>query len=1255
MHPLSKFAFVGAVAGLVGCHQVPPSPQYVPTKPAASVKTEEGRVINTGDRPAVLELDTPVCAGRRLVFPVKLPANRALIVKTGRGEENLTVINRGDFIQWDHRDSTGQSTKKVYPWDTGNYYPNGRIRESFAYTKNMLDWNNYFMNTCRLDIARDFFPVTLEVQNGKCRWYLNHVLLQECDSSADLYGRKLRITLPPGGEMMKPEVAGLADSRGRFLPVDLGGRYNAVNASPGNSREIDGIPFEISPAGPDGRNSIDVGKSWFREGFMTDNEMSHSGSFGGRWSGALGGSPARIQFRVPNRQFTAIYLLASCVRSPERVPRVTAQFFRTGSGFPKNFPAEVISEKDGLQVVRIPVSPGMLQEFSDRDVIELELTGDVHVYRAYPDPLHYSMHGGGIPSGVQIYAMTLETAPVEVFFEPEEFGNVWVEPVKPSYRVKLRNTTAQPRKVKLTLNTESFDRSEKQNLSQTLEVPADSEIITRFDLPLNKFGWHRVSLDADGQKFDRSLAFLRGREYSARPIDARGFMFGYWNWRGSHLTLNNRDSLFLLGKLGMESVSHNGSTMLGHEVEDVVRRFGMKNFWAYERGPRTATQIGEIPEMLRNGLLGKSQVTEPAYVNIFAEPGGIGTEGNLPEFFGEKENVMTPEQQERFNTYKKTVIAAASEIRKLTPGVKILMPWGDPMFTVPFLKDPETRYLFDGIAFDAGYFDRLPEQQLHQCSLNRMYQFTSYWNKYRKDKPFMITVEGPCLAQVAPGALTEEQFASHMVRSAMILASYGINRQFSLTGPSDCASYWGEQHYGGGLFSRISGVNPHVAYAAAGTMIRHLRHMEFVKWVPTGSLSTYCLQFKDSRDGKIMHVLWTVRGKRPLSVNGRNVQVYDSMDNLMSSPVVSQMPIYVYAGENALKFGAPDHSDTALGKHRVLLGNPAELFPRQSQDTDPEYLESFPDAIRRFPAAMTLEKRPDGLAVTLPPQAVDRGTMPYYTTLTPGKPVVIPGKAKYLTMEVSANSDWGRIVYVLRDAKGEKWISVGATGVWNCDDTPGASSFNFDGKRLVRFELPSNLPWDNFREMGTTWWGATGGDRIVNLPLTLEKIFVERRAKAIYVNSLEPANPSPVILGNLYAEYESPEMMKPQPTVQMPPPPVSAAPLNPIAELAGKAVLPPSEIIRVDPPDHYYDGTRGVFHFREMPQAAFYDVYLSRSPDGANALKLGSQLRKSGTTVNGFLPDTDFYAFVVWYNRKGQSSTPSKPFRFKLQDNFGNK
>ncbi|MCK5749235.1 MAG: hypothetical protein KAH44_23685, partial [Oricola sp.] len=241
-------------------------------------------------------------------------------------------------------------------------------------------------------------------------------------------------------------------------------------------------------------------------------------------------------------------------------------------------------------------------------------------------------------------------------------------------------------------------------------------------------------------------------------------------------------------------------------------------------------------------------------------------------------------------------------------------------------------------------------------------------------------------------------------------------------------------------------------------------------------------------------------------------------------------------------------------------------------------------------------------------------------------------------------------------AKGERWISVGTKDTFNNDDTPNASFFNFDGRRLVRFELPANLPWDHFREMGSTWWGAYDGDKVVDLPLTIEKIYIERRPQAIYVTRLEPTDPAPVVLGHLYAEYASASLMQaPPPAITMPAPPTVAEPYNPLLDLATTAALPASTIEKVTEPEHYYDGTRGHFHFKEMPEAVKYDIYLSLTADGANAIKLGSALKTSGALVRGFLANTDFYAFVVYTDGAGRHSHPSPAFKLNLQDKFANK
>ena len=101
--------------------------------------------------------------------------------------------------------------------------------------------------------------------------------------------------------------------------------------------------------------------------------------------------------------------------------------------------------------------------------------------------------------------------------------------------------------------------------------------------------------------------------------------------------------------------------------------------------------------------------------------------------------------------------------------------------------------------------------------------------------------------------------------------------------------------------------------------------------------------------------------------------------------------------------------------------------------------------------------------------------------------------------------------------------------------------------------------------------------------------------------------------------------------------------------------LPPTEILKVSDPIYHYDGTRGDFHFKEIPGAVQYEIWLSRTPDGANALCLGKNIKKSGTLVKGFIAHTDFYAFITYRDKNGNWSKPSAPFKLNMQDKFAEK
>ena len=440
-----------------------------------------------------------------------------------------------------------------------------------------------------------------------------------------------------------------------------------------------------------------------------------------------------------------------------------------------------------------------------------------------------------------------------------------------------------------------------------------------------------------------------------------------------------------------------------------------------------------------------------------------------------------------------------------------------------------------------------------------------------------------------------------------------------------------------------------------------------------GSKSAYCENFRDHKTGRLFRAIWTVRGTREFVFPCRpgKLEVYDPMDNVVEAEArdgkavvtVGQMPYFVFCADDCVPVaGAFDHSDSALAPGAVALGNLADSFGSQTADADDLYLDTMPEYIRRFPATMDVKavdtERGKALSVGLPPQKIDRMLMPYYTCLKMKKPVAIPGKAEFLRLDVKAASDWGRVVFQVRDAANKVFYSCGRKGTWNADDMEGQSFFNFDGWRTLRIELPSNAPWDGFREKGFMTWGSTDKLAEVKLPLAIEKVFVERRAGVMYGNTyVKLEREVPVLLGNLYAEYAAEEHKTAAyaklSNLRAPTFPEGSLP-NPIAELEKAGTLAPGKITAVKDPETWFNGTNGEFEFELPKEAVSWDVYLSLYPNGKGALKQAANLRKSPAHVAGFLADTTFYAFVVWRDKAGNASKPSPAFKFRLEDHFAN-
>ena len=1123
--------------------------------------------------------------GTRISMNVQVPPKGSVCLKTGRYDEEFSV----------HLPDTGKNGYQFYARSPDfehrrdSYFTKGGTAKVDPSWPEVVRKVSEKYQAIATNSPNQRATIAVELRGNRARYLFDGRVIEDWEPTVDMAGTEPSIILPPNGILIDSKITKLPEFDSRFTPIDLSYRFNATGIDSGkkpvrfknNSVTVGRVPFELDAAEDSKCDNLDVGKSWVREGSIISMEEPGWGAFGGRWKGVLNDNPLRLQFRLPNIPITAIHLLAVSDSDESSIQRLTAQFYRPLSGFPASFrsgrvPASKeksslpsVKDKNGnrFYLVTIPLDPSKIESFRDQNTLEVELTKDTQIYSCYPDPCFVSEHGAGLPSAVHVVAMTLESPAVEVSFDPCTKGSIWLEREKPAYDVALTSKVQEPTTVSLKLTTKAYGCSNAIVQTATVALGPNQTKTYRFTIDSKRFGHHTATLSVttphSSQEYNRTFAFIRNRERWLRDYDVPGHMFGYWNWNGGHGTPDEETELELMGKLGMESTSR-GISDQDPRIVKAAKRNAIRSYWSM--GDAVLRNYSKDPEKSKQNLRARwcsfnsnrfdKSSHVPIYGHLWAEPSGLGTDGIGPEFYGGEPLPPAYGHEKQFTNMVKVATESIKIARELSPLTKMLLVWGDPGFVVPFLQaDGELAQMIDGFAFDTGFFDRLPEQQLHQCSLHRMYLFKYYWNKVRKDKPFMFSVEGPCISRVAPGSMSEEEQANHIIRASLILSAYGINHQFSIASIAACEDYWGEQHYGGGLLTRLPELNPHLSCSAVATHVRNMRHMVFKDYLDCGTPMVYALRYEDARNKKPMIVVWSLRGQADLAFQlkpGMTLRTYDSMDNSeiiradrdgKAIVRVGQAPMYVYGANNkdmAIALQGCDHSDSLPTKHTRKLCTVADTFTTQRQDNDDAYVHSFAEIMHRFPAKMDVATTNlptgKGLAITLPKQEKGRGLMPHYTTLVPSKPILIPGKAASLAVKTYAEGDWGRIVYVLRDAKGEQWISVGTKNEWNCDDPRGDSTFNFNGWRYVRIPLPANAPFDHYRESTSTTWGAVEktGDRIVDLPLSIEKIFIERRENILYVNEPIKLEPSPVILTDILAEYDSPEDVAAPASVEVP-------------------------------------------------------------------------------------------------------------------------
>ena len=1192
-----------------------------------------------------------------------------------------------------------------------------------AYSQFLPGWPEAFRASIEHDMSRlserddKFVAVRVDFAAGHLRVWVDDRLIATKDAPELDPTGAARLELSQGAQLASYRAAPLSPHDDRFLTLPITGYANArgflggVALDPGSlpaagkTVRVQGVPFVFAGVDQEGLDHLDIGESLFRQANGTDYIATN----GYRWVGSAWRDPARIQLRFANGQYDSLYLVAASDGEKDSLPLVTAQFFRPNAGYPERFEARVplatatssgatrlgVRLENGkpvnLWLIKLALDPGRLSSFADLDVLEMELTKKVHLFRSYPDPYTYDYYQGGPPSGVHVYAATLGRVPVGFSFDPDKFGHVWTAPAVPSYTATLTNNLTAAERGTLTVTTRSYDGTETTVSQKPVSLAAGGGAKIAFVFPVKLNGTHDVTatLAIAGISWTekRSLARLAPDTRSAKWEEGKGALFGYWSFHGGHYTPK--------GALIREVMTDAGARSSIHGSVPAADEPAMKHWapspsgawsvapqtWASEQPVDPAKRAAFKAQVIKNYSDEWSQVPEdlrPDFVAFFPEPSISQrlTNGFYPSYWGEPDYALSPYEKDRVRMFRATAEIAAEAVKEKWPNLKILIPWGDPLFAVPLLRDGIGKNVIDGSAIDIPAFERMPEMQFHQLTPNRVYVLRKEYERAGIANPTLTYVEG-IVAPTHEAALSWREQMDIYNRWSLLAMSYGITRFYAGWNAYDLGSYYGAEHYGNvGIQRRIPYCDPKPAYAAFATMTDKLNQANYDGWLPTGSLSTYCLRFKGPRG--MVYALWTLRGKRPVRLTlkaGRSATVTDAMNNAKAltgesvTVLTSPSVIYVTDAEVAAAVvGAADNSDSAPPDTALPVADLGDGSWQFNAECDEAYEQSN-FGIQRYQGNFTASFASDAvhgkvLQSRLEKQDKVHEMMPWYRNLAPAKPIELRGAPSHLALWVRGSSDWGRVVYTLRDADGEKWVSVGQKDDWNNDDTHSWTSFNFDGWRYLRFELPGHLGYDNFREHGTTWWGSYGGGStagrgIVDLPLTLENIKVEQRSHVLYVNDVQPAASNQVELGKLYVEYAAPEDRTPEAVRlsrwRMPLPPVPTNLPNPIGEMERNGVGAATRVTALTPPEHEYDGTRANITFAEVPGAKRYFVWVSAHADGAGAINMTPAGATNNVLITGLRAGSPLYYWVAYEDGEGKPSKPSPAYEATLVDNFAQK
>lgn len=894
--------------------------------------------------------------------------------------------------------------------------------------------------------------------------------------------------------------------------------------------------------------------------------------------------PTRARVEIPVGDYQTLWLLAATdndaalsdvvtfrVGIAEGQARVTyhdvvARIPRAGDktvSLP-NVVKTIATPTGNIYLIRVPFAKAISQDFKDRLGMELDITKELRIAINLPDPNRFQLRPLGLPSGVHIYGLTLERSPILMEVTATEPGNVFNQPQTPTFDLNINHIRDQNGKYALQTVAERDDGLVVTNAHPEIHFIygrsyANSFMKRTLTVPVPDRGHYNLKinlLQGDTLITSRETTFALLAPDTRKHRDESPF--GTWDFGGVHFTPNDPD---LLGPLYVKAGLRYGM------ASSILPEWGRKKYGVLTGQDDRVRGTNEVAA-IKAAMAKDPEMMPPARFLTFHEGAISGPHlTRTPDVFTGKTYKMDEAEEKQFKAMQQEAEESFRAGKEAFPNVEIMFGNTVPHVLEEFLRHKFPRKLLDKIGNESGSFMRIPEGQPldyvdNNAGLWMMRQIADHYGY--KDLELRQCLE-ICYPGSNPGNHSEQTQAAYLVRHAMHSLAWKIPvfRPLCITdmGNSYYYSNWGST----GMCHAWPNVSPKEAYVSYATMTQMLDGAKFERIVPTGSPVVYAVEFR-RKDDKLVTCLWTVRGSRELALEvpireedrlvnmmGRERKLKEEDDKVKIE--ISTDPVYLVTRRPIEKIipGAVVQEDRPTGKTFVI--SPLDKLADWTIEKEPSSeleVYNFLNPRRKgdftYREAASFDGKKDAIEVKPKLPVPGPVYLQMYSVMNLNKPVEIPGEPTEIGLMVNGNGGWGRLIFELEDAGGQRWVSIGAEQAgppnswmadwfsaedfkklkssnlsdWNSDDPWARSFINFEGWRYLKFPLPGQYPGDGYHWPCNSQWRFSG-DGVVKYPLKFKKLTVTMPEKVLYMTRYEPVPRQEIYLKDLMVSYEPAE------------------------------------------------------------------------------------------------------------------------------------